>query len=205
MNPQYGTAHHWYASHLLIPLGRFAEGREQIKLASANDPLSLAIQITAGLIAYFEGETDRAIREYLKALEMDNNFALAHYFLGQAYEQKQSYDSAIESMNRALDLSPGSSEMEAALARVQALAGKHDVAEEMLRRLREKAEGRYVSPVLFAQVLLGLGRHEEAIAELERAHEMKATDLMWLKVRPVFDVIRGDGRIRQITTEIGLA
>jgi tetratricopeptide (TPR) repeat protein len=205
LNPQYGTAHQWYATHLLIPQGRFAEGKEQIELASANDSLSMAIQITSGLVASFEREPDRAIREYQKALDMDRNFALAHYFLGQAYEQKQSYEQAIQSLLQASELSPGSSEIEAALARAHAMSGNVDVASRMLDQLRGKAALHYVSPVLFAQVLLGLNQYEEAIAELQQAHQTKATDLMWLKVRPAFEVVRNDRRVKLITTAMGLS
>jgi eukaryotic-like serine/threonine-protein kinase len=204
LNPQYGTAHHWYASHLLIPLGRFAEARAQLELARANDPLSLAVLTTVGLIAYFEGDPDRAIPEYRKALEMDAGFALAHYFLGQAYEQQQSYDQAVQSHTRALELTPGSSEIQAALARAWAMAGRPKQAEEMLRKLQEKSRNEYVSPVLLSQVMLGLNRAEDAIAELERALEIRATDLIWLKVRPAFDAVRRDARITKIGKTIGL-
>jgi serine/threonine-protein kinase len=204
LNPQYGTAHQWYATHHLLPLGRFAEGRKQVELAQANDPLSLAILATAGLIAYFEKNPDGAIREYEKALEMEPNFALAHYFLGQAYEQKGLLEQAIHSLTRALQLTPGNPEMEAALARSLALSGDHKRAEEMLEELRKKSRSEYVSPVLLAQVLLGLNRNDDAIVELQRAREMQATDLIWLKVRPVFDSIRADTRVVEIATAVGL-
>ena len=204
LDPKYAIAHHWYASHLLIPLGRFSEGREQIDLASANDPLSLSVQMMSGLIAYYDGNSGLAIREYQKALEMDSAFALAHYFLGQAYEQAGRYQEAIDSLLRALELTPGSSEIEAALARAYAYAGEHSFALTMLNELQEKAHVRYVSPVLLSQVLLSLGRTEDAIIELERAYQMRATDLIWLKARPVFSSVRGDRRVQSITAAIGL-
>jgi len=203
-SPQYGTGHHWYATHHLIPHGRFTEARAQLELARANDPLSLAILTTVGLIAYFERDPEVAIREYQKALEMDTNFALAHYFLGQAYEQERSYELAIRSLNRALELAPRSSEMEATLARTHALAGDHQRSKTMLQQLQVKSQSEYLSPVLLAQVLLGLQRNEEAIAELQRALEMRATDLIWLKVRPIFDDVRGDVRVKEIAVAMGL-
>lgn len=203
-DPRYATAHHWYASHVLVPLGRFAEAKYQVELACADDPLSPAIQIMTGLIAYFERRPLVAIREYRKALETEGNFALAHCFLGQAYELAGSFDEATQSLARAVQLSPGSSEMEAALARAHAMAGKREVADAMLQRLRVKDATEYVSPVLFAQVLLGLGRDEDAIAELERAFNLRATDLMWLKVRPIFDGVRSDARVQRIAAQIGL-
>lgn len=205
LNPQYGTAHHWYASNVLLPLGRFAEAREQIEQAAANDPLAPAIQIMAGLIAWYEGDTARAIREYRRALEMDAAFALGHYFLGQALEQAGSILQAIDSLERALELSPGSSEIEAALARANAVAGHRDAAEAMLSQLCEKSQGQYVSPSLLAQVLMGLERSDEAIAQLEHAFAIKATDLVWLKVRPAFERIRTQPRVQAILAAMGLA
>lgn len=205
VNPQYVTAHHWYASNLLLPLGRLAEAKEQIELARANDPLSLAVQIVAGLIAYFERDPERATREYQKALEMDNNFALAHYFLGQACELAGDLPQAVQSFRRALELSPDSPEIEAALARAHALSGDRSEAEEMLRRLAHKTACQYVSPVLLSQVLLALDSREAALEELQRAWTLQSTDLIWLKVRPVFDGVRGDRRFEEILVATGLA
>ncbi|MGB6130640.1 MAG: protein kinase [Acidobacteriaceae bacterium] len=205
LNPQYVTAHHWYASNLLLPLGRFAEAQEQIEMARANDPLSLAVQIVAGLIAYFERDVERAMREYRKALEMDSNFALAHYFLGQTCELAGDLPQALDSFRRALELSPESQEIEAALARALALSGDRSEAEEMLRRLAHKTASQYVSPVLLAQVLLALDSREAALEELQRAWTLKSTDLIWLQVRPVFDGVRGDRRVEEILVATGLA
>jgi serine/threonine-protein kinase len=203
-SPQYGTAHHWYATHLLAPQGRFDEARTQLEKARANDPLSLAIQVTLGLVASFEGDPDRAIAEYRKALDMDANFWLAHYFLGQAYEQKRSYEIALRSLLRAVELTPQSSEMEAVLGRVQAESGDHEAAEKTLLELQNRSRQRYVSPILRAHVLVGLGRNEEAIAELQQAQELRASDLIWLQVRPSFAGIREDPRVRQVALAMGL-
>jgi serine/threonine-protein kinase len=204
LDPHYGTARHWYVSHLLLPLGRFAESRQQIEIAAVHDPLSMAVQITRGLIHYFERDWSAAIGEYTKALDIDRNFALAHYFLGQAYDQMDQHVPAIESLQRAIELSPGSIEFEAALARAYALAGDHDRARELADSLRSKAIEEYVSPVLLAQVLLALGEREEAIGELRRAFQLRATDLVWMRVRPAFDELRGDSRFQQILTSMGM-
>lgn len=135
---------------------------------------------------------------------MDANFALAHYFLGQAYELKGRQEESIAAFTRAVESTPDSSEMAAALARAVALSGDGARAEAMLGKLRDKSANLYVSPVLFAQVLLGFGRNDEAIAELQRARELRATDLMWLKVRPVFDGLRGDARFADVVAAVGL-
>jgi eukaryotic-like serine/threonine-protein kinase len=196
LNRQYSTAHHWYATHLLLPLGRFAEARTQIALARGKDPLSLAIVTTVGLVAYIE--------EYRKALEMGPHFGLAHYFLGQAYEQKSQYGDAIASLGKALQINPGSSEVVAAVGHAHAAAGDTATAYRLLQELTEKSQREYVSPVLVSQLLLSLGRTEEAVDALERAQQVRATDLIWLKVRPVFDEIQGESRIAKVRAAVGL-
>ena len=49
--------------------------------------ISPIIQTWVGLRYYFAGKYDDAIAEYRKALELDPDFAPAHWHLGWAYEQ----------------------------------------------------------------------------------------------------------------------
>ncbi len=42
LNPNYATAHHWYAEYLTL-VGRFDEGLAEIQLAETLDPLSVII------------------------------------------------------------------------------------------------------------------------------------------------------------------
>lgn len=204
LNPKYGTAHHWYATHLLLPQSRFKEARAHTELARQNDPLSLPILVTDGLISYFERDYARAVNEYRHALEMDFSFGLAHYFLAEVYEQQGNYDAAIESLSRALELSPDSSEVRASMARALAASGQTTRAADMLNGLMEAARKQYVSPVLMAQILLGMNQPDRAIEELQRALEMHATDLVWLGVRPIFDLVRRDPRVEAITAAMNL-
>jgi tetratricopeptide (TPR) repeat protein len=204
LNPKYGTAHHWYATHVLIPLARFDDARAQIEIARQNDPLSLPIAVTCGLISYFERDFERAAGEYKHALEMDASFSLAHYFLAEVYEQQGNYAAAVESLMRALELSPDSSEMKASMSRTLAASGQTARAAGMLNELTHKARAQYVSPVLIAQVLLNMNQPEHAIEELQQALAARATDLVWLKVRPIFDTVRRDPRVDSIRSAMNL-
>jgi serine/threonine protein kinase/Flp pilus assembly protein TadD len=204
LNPQYSTAYHWHASHCLIPLGRFSQARAQIAIAREKDPLSLPILSTAGLIAYFERNPDEAIAEYQRCVEMDPHFGLGFYFLGQAYEQKGAYADAIAALDRSLTLTRDRAEVIAALGHVHAMAGNQVEASRLLRQLQERTRTEYVSPVLLAQILLALGEREQAITHLQQAQQIRATDLVWLKVRPAFDSIQQDPRVVEVRNAIGL-
>jgi tetratricopeptide (TPR) repeat protein len=49
---------------------------------------------------------DRALDQLAKTLELDPNYALAHWYRGLAYEQKKLYPEALREMRNAKDLKP---------------------------------------------------------------------------------------------------
>jgi hypothetical protein len=53
-------------------------------------------------------------------------------------------------------------------------------------------------------VLLGLGRTDEALDRLDEAVGGRASDLIWLAVRPAYDPIRSSPRFRAIVQRVGL-
>ena len=201
--PSSPTSRHWYAINLLTPLGRFNEALEQIKHAQKLDPLSLVINTTVGLQYYFAGQYDGAIEEFLETLEMDAKFGMAHFFLGQAYEQQSRYQEAISAFQEAISLSDRSAETVAGLAHAHAISGTHAKAEALLQELLERGERSYVSPTLIAQIHIGLGDQKSTLEWLERAYEIRAADLIWLKVRPVFHDVRGTPRFAALLEKVG--
>jgi tetratricopeptide (TPR) repeat protein len=202
--PQYPTAHHWLATMVLLPQRRFPEGREALARAHALDPLSAPIGISRGLLHYYAGEFDAAVARYQETLETDAHFAMARYFLGQAYEQQGRTEEAVTELRRAIEESGGSLEMTAALARSFAAAGARADAEALLADLQAQAERRYVAPSLLAQVHDALGQRAASLDQLERAADVRAADLIWLGVRPGFEPVRGDPRFAAILQRLGL-
>jgi tetratricopeptide (TPR) repeat protein len=57
---------------------------------------------------YYVGRYDEAIDQCRRTIEMDPNFAVAHWHLGLAYEEKQALDAASEEFKKAISLSGGS-------------------------------------------------------------------------------------------------
>jgi serine/threonine protein kinase/Flp pilus assembly protein TadD len=202
-NPNYAGAHQWYAIHCLAPAGRFPEARAAIRHARELDPLSLAIITTSALELYFEREYDAAIQEYRRALDLDPNFGIAHYFLGQAYFQKSMFDEGIAELERAVLLSNRSPECVAVLGYGYAITGHRAKAEELAGELETQSRNRYVSPALPAWIHLGLDDREAVFEHLARAYRERATDLIWLRVRPVFDAVRSDPRFEALCSRLG--
>jgi len=203
-NPSYAAAHQWYAINCLVPCGRFAEGRAAIQKASELEPLSLAVLATSGLVSYCQRDYDAAISEYMKALDLDPNFGIAHYFLGQAYLEKSLIDKAIAELEQSVVLTNRSPECVAMLGYAYAVAGNRPRAVELVSELEMRSIDRYVSPVQLAWIWLGLADHDKTFAELERAYDRRAADLIWLRVRPVFDAIRSNSRFESLCKQLGL-
>jgi TolB-like protein/Tfp pilus assembly protein PilF len=203
-NPQYAGAHQWYAVNCLVPLGRFSEARAAVKRASALEPLSLAVLATSGLVSFYQREYEHAIEEYRRSLELDENFAIAYYFLGQVYVEKEMWQEAIAQLERAVVLSNRSPECVAGLAHAYANRGDRKKAVELKTELERRSHERYVSPVVVAWVCMGLGDRDGVFANLERAYRCRATDLIWLRARPVFDPVRSDPRFENLCKRLGL-
>jgi TolB-like protein/Tfp pilus assembly protein PilF len=202
--PSYATAYQWYAVNLLVPRGRFVDARRQLELARELDWVSSAISISQGIVAFYSRDLETATKQFEDLFAHHSGFALVHLFLGQCYELAGRHASAAEMLQRSVDLSDESSEALAALAHCLGHTGRVPEAEAILKRLKERSGERYVSPALLAQVLIGLGRTTHALELLEEAESRRATDLIWIGVRPVYDPLRGSPRFKAIESRMGL-
>ena len=198
LNPNYAMGHLWYAGGYLAAMGRLEEAITESKRAQDLDPLLLIINAFHGWWLYFARQYDQAIEQERKTLELDPNFAPAHWVLGQVYEQQERFEVAIAEFQEAVTHSGGSTMMRAALGRAYAVAGKRDEALKMLNELKERAKRSYVSPVGIAIIYVGLGEKEQAFSWLEKAYEDRSTWLIFLKVEPRFDPLRSDPRFQSL-------
>jgi TolB-like protein/Flp pilus assembly protein TadD len=203
LNPNYATAHQWYAVHLAVR-GRYAEAIAEIKQAQGLDPLSLVINMNVGWVFYFARQYDEAVEQCRKTLELDPNFPAAHWMLGQAYRQKGVYDEAIAEFQKALDLSGGDPTALAALGHGYAVAGKRSEAEKILNELKELSKRRYFPQYFIALIYVGLDNKNQAFESLEKAFAERSANLTVLKAEPMFDPLRSDARFQALLQRVGL-
>jgi serine/threonine-protein kinase len=203
--PPSATACQWYAMNLLVPLKRFEEARQQLEHAREFDPLSPVIASSWALIHYFEGDYLRALAEQEALLARDPEFGMAHFFIGQAGIAAGDPRRAIDHLQRATAIVGDSPEIVATLAVAHAAAGDAGTARAIVAALGTRSQSEYVSPVLLAQIHAALGQSDEALDALDRAVELRATDLAWIGVRPTFDELRLQPRFHAIVERIGVA
>ncbi len=104
LNPNYATAHHWFAAGPLLALARFDQSIAEAKRSIELDPLSLINNADFGNDYYFTKRYDEAIAQLRKTIEMEPHFYLAHYYLGQALQLKGQLSEAIVEYRKAVQL-----------------------------------------------------------------------------------------------------
>jgi len=201
LNPNYATAHHWYAWHLSL-LGRNDQAISEMKKAKDLDPLSLIINADLAELFLIAHSYDESIKQSRRTIEMDANFALAHNQLAQAYLQKQMFTEAVAELQKAIQISSGSPTFTANLARAYAAMGRRKEAVELLDDLKKQTNPGYSGASEIAAVYVALGENDKAMTWLEKGYEERFNPGVLL--RPGFDPIRSDPRFQNLLHRIGL-
>lgn len=202
LNPNYPTAHYWYALYL-SNVQRTDEALKEIRRAQELDPLSLVVNTNVGYVLSSARRYDEAIEQYRKTLDLDSTFALAHHRLGLSYEQKGMYGEAIAEFRQGVAYSNQHPTALAALAHAYAVSGDKSEAQKVLGELTRLSEHRYVPPYDVAVVYTGLGEKEQAFRWLETAVEQHDF-ITRLKIEPRFDPLRSDPRFTDLMRRVGL-
>jgi len=197
INQSYAPAHHYFADYLKA-MGRFDEALSEIAKAQELDPLNLAINTGVGHVLYLSRQYDRAIEQYRNAVALDPNFTLTHIWFGRPYLEKKMYPEAISELETAVRLSGEGTLALAMLGHGLASAGMEDEARKILEKLIERSRVRYVPSYWIAVVYNGFRDREKVIPWLTKALEERSSWLVWLKVEPRFDWLRGDAGFESV-------
>jgi TolB-like protein/Flp pilus assembly protein TadD len=204
LKPNYPNSHHWY-SNLLANLGRFDEAVGEANRALELDYFSPVTGTQVGNVLYQARRYDQAIAALRRTLGLEPNFAPAHYYLGLCYLMQERRDEAAAEFEKALAIAPNTPDFIALLGYTSAVAGRSDQARRRLEELNEVARRRYVPPLNYAAIHVGLGERDQAFKLLENCSEECAPWLRGLKTDPLFDGLRADPRFAGLMRRAGLA
>jgi len=203
LNPNYATAHHWYAEHLMWR-GRFDEALRESERAHQLDPLSLIIATDNGAILYYSRQYDRAIEKLRAVRELDPSFPRAPGLIVQAYEQKGMFAAALADLEklRPVYLAPG---IWSELAYIYGRTGQQAQARLALAKLEQLNRRQHLDPFPILRAHIGMGNRDQAFAYLEKTYSQHSNAPTALKVDPMYDPLRSDPRFQDLLRRVGLA
>jgi tetratricopeptide (TPR) repeat protein len=194
LEPGFAMAHQRYALALMWE-GRFEDALAEIERAKELDPLSPVLDMNEGEILYNARQFQRAIDYSLMAVKRHPELFQGHKLLGDLYVATGRFPEAIAEFQTALSLG-GETYTVGKLGHVYAVSGNRMEATKILRELEQSGltEKFYDIAIIYA----GLGDKDRAFQWLERCYAERSRSLIYLKVAPLLDSLRGDPRFSDL-------
>jgi TolB-like protein/tetratricopeptide (TPR) repeat protein len=201
LNPGYAIAHYWYAEYLMA-MGRTEQAVARVRHAWELDPLNSVINASVGMIRYLAHDYDGALSALWRGLEIDPAHYVSHLRVGLACLQKGLVREGTGAMQRAVELSGGSTEALAGLAQAHAVGGDRQAMETVVQQLVASGD-RYTSPYNVARAFGAVGDTRRALEWLEKAYQEHNPDLIELTREPSFRSLWPEEKFRQLVRRIG--
>jgi Tfp pilus assembly protein PilF len=198
LNPGSGTAHQWY-SRCLLAQGRGQEAIAEAEQAVALDPLAPIVHNALAMALCYSRRHERAVRAAQETLRLDPRLGSTRLHLALAHLGRGDCAAAVAALEEAEPEETGDHWFRGFLGHVYARCGRAADARAILARLPGDTQ-----PLPRAIVYAGLGEPDHAFEWLDRAWGQRTEALLWLKVQPVFDSLRGDPRFGDLLRRVGL-
>jgi TolB-like protein/Tfp pilus assembly protein PilF len=202
-NPNYATAHHWYAD-FLAGRGRLDESLREMRRAHELDPLSRIIGVELGWLHYLMRRTREAEEHIGRTLALDRNYAHAYMVLGMIQLQAGDPRAAIASMRRATELGDFYPHVSGILGSAYAASGDSAAALDVLADLTRRSKSEYIPAFAFAVIYASLGETEQGLKSLQRGIAERDVFLAENFFDPLLDPLRKKPQFAKIESAMGL-
>ncbi len=202
LNPNDAAAHLGFSDWLLCH-GRTEEALAWARRARDLDPLGNSGH-AIGWTLFNAHRYDEAIREFRDVLAVRPDDRLPLWPLGWALIGNHQAEKAIPELEEAVSVTNRSPGVISALIWAYAHAGRRADALRLLGELKKRQQTGYVPAGAFVHAYLGLGDNDEAYTWFERAYREQSNILIYIKVFPLYDPLRGDPRFQDLVRRVGL-
>jgi len=200
LNPNFATAHQWYAEMLTV-LGRHADAIAQIRQGEALDPFAPVLHHVAGQVLQDARQYSQALEEYRKA-ETESDWSWTYVAAALAHRRLGEYDQALKELHMASKLNSSELAPSAvdALDRAYAKSGARGFFTQSIIAFRQYPHPAYDRALDYAV----LGEKEKAFESLEEAYRNHDLDVLSLLSSPELDPLRSDPRYLDLKKRTGL-
>jgi len=147
-----------------------------LKALEIDDSLAEAHTALASIKPGEDWDLPGALREYVRAIEINPNYATAHQWYAESLVCAGRKAAAIAEARRAQELDPLSLVISASVGQVFLLAREYDQAIKQLRATVEMDRHFYIAHRILREVFLEKGLWEQAIAEHQAALKLAGED-----------------------------
>jgi TolB-like protein/Tfp pilus assembly protein PilF len=201
LDPSSARTHAWYGESLSTR-GRHDEAIAELRTAVALDPGAADFVVNLGFVLTNARRYAEALDVLKKAVDQGSDSTLALLDLVRVYRFTGKFDLAIALSQQMAD--NGDPLGPAFVALSYAHAGRKREALAIAPTLEADARRTHQRSVLVAALYASLGDIDRAFRWLEHAFEGRETFLVWLKVDPELDPLRGDPRFDALIRRIGI-
>ena len=195
----------------VAPTSELALQIELQRLEAMREGGAVRVAFPAGRVTYLAlrlglaGQTEEAERLLRSLMGRESSQAAAWWALEYLRVARGDIQGAVAVRRERAEATGDEPGLAAAerLERAVREGGPRAYFEWRLERMRERQEaGSEVSHLAYAQTLVGLGRHEEALDQLERAAEAGEPGLSLLAIDPSWDPLRGRARFQELARSL---
>jgi tetratricopeptide (TPR) repeat protein len=198
LDPNYGTAHQWYAE-LLYFLGRFDEAEKHIDLALKTDPLSPVFNRVKGIMYQNQRRFREAEEQEKKTIALDPSIPGSYYDLSEIYFITGRDKEAVEYYSKYMEVF-GDRGAADRIRKAFAENGRTGALNAIIENELATTKNNYAIAKHYAL----LGEKDQVFSALEKAFTERTFQVLQIGVDPGLDVVRDDPRYRELAKRLNL-
>jgi tetratricopeptide (TPR) repeat protein len=204
LSPGSGEVLRRFAWYYLVPQLKIPEALEQLKRASARDPLSPTVHSFYGLTLITARDFERAVEECRIALELAPGLYAARWFLGSSLIMSGRIEEGLRECTEVYEHGGLGAMATGGMGTIYGMIGRMKESRKMLSELSDTARTTWVPPLAFAWACLG-SKDEKVFEWLDKAIDERDPAVTHMPSMPIYDGVREHPRFRQLLTKMNLA
>lgn len=205
LDPKDPTAHHWYATSLLV-LSRFPEALSQIEQARQLDPSSVSILSDKAMILFYAHRSEESSALFKQIETNDPTFLSPHRYQATIALVNGDYRTYLSELRKTVELSRDEPGLEIAKAVEQGYAkgGGKGLLNALLEAQLKSYDRGTTTPYFVARTYALLEKRPEVFEYLQKDFEKHDPAIVEIQVERAFMSLHDDPAFRALVSRVGL-